>query len=159
MSGPHDEGLIPGPGEPGEGPAVSREDLMRYLDGELAPERRREVEAGLGRSSELQRELALYRTLHEDLAGIRFRQDAPSRSSVWGKVNRRLTRPIGWILIVVGVLAWLSHAGYVFVTAPTPTWEKLATSAVVIGVLLLFASVIHERWQELATDPYRDIER
>ena len=161
MNGGTDEGgLIPGPGEPRDPETgVSREDLMRDLDGELPPDERREVEAKLGSSTELQRDLALYRTLHEDLAGIRIRQEPTARRSVWGAVNRRLTRPVGWILIVVGALVWLSHAGFVFVTAPTPTWEKLATSAVVIGVLLLFATVIHERWQELATDPYRDVER
>jgi anti-sigma factor RsiW len=143
---------------PGTQAEISRETMMRYLDGELAPEERREFEVRLEASTELQRELALYRTLHEDLSGIRIRGNGPNRS-VWTSVHRRLTRPVGWILIVLGVLAWLSHAGYVFMTAPTPTWEKLATSAVVIGVLLLFASVIHERWQELATDPYRYVER
>jgi len=157
--GPQGEG--PAPGEergPGRDPEVSHVTLMKYLDGELSPEERRKVEARLEQSTELQRELAVYRAMHSDLSAIRIREGGMHRS-VWGKVHRRLTRPVGWILIVVGVLAWLAHAGYVFVTAPTPTWEKLATSAVVIGVLLLFATVIHERWQELATDPYRDIER
>jgi anti-sigma factor RsiW len=145
-------------GRPEPEAEISREMMMKYLDGELAPDERREFEVRLEASTELQRELALFRTLHEDLSGIRIR---PGRryQSVWTAVHRRLTRPVGWILIVVGVLAWTAHAGYVFVTAPTPTWEKFATSAVVIGVLLLFASVIHERWQELATDPYRHVER
>jgi anti-sigma factor RsiW len=150
MSGPRS-----GPGPEVE---ISREMMMRYLDSELTPEERREFEVRLESSTELQRELALFRTLHEDLSGIRIRGSGPHRS-VWTSVHRRLTRPIGWILVVMGVLAWIAHAGYVFVTAPAPTWEKLATSAVVIGVLLLFASVIHERWRELATDPYRDVER
>lgn len=143
---------------PGSEAGISQETMMRYLDGELSPEERREFEARLERSTELQRELALFRGLHEDLSGIRLKGNGPHRS-VWSAVHRRLTRPMGWILIVVGVLAWMAHASYVFVTAPAPTWEKLATSAVVIGVLLLFASVIHERWRELATDPYRDVER
>lgn len=137
---------------------VSHATLMRYLDGELTPSERREVEARLERSTELQRELAVYRTLHGDLSAIRIRERGMHRS-VWGAVHRRLSRPIGWLLIVLGMLAWTGFTSYEFVTSQTPTWEKMATSAVIIGILLLFASVIHERWQELATDPYRDIER
>jgi anti-sigma factor RsiW len=139
-------------------PERDEEMLMRYLDGELSPEERRKVEARLESSTELRRELALFRSLHEDLSGIRLKA-GPLGRSIWGAVHRRLTRPVGWLLVVLGATAWTVHAAYVFLTAPTPAWEKLATSAIVIGILLLFASVIHERWRELATDPYRDVER
>jgi hypothetical protein len=37
--------------------------------------------------------------------------------------------------------------------------EKILTSAVVIGVLLLLATVIHDRYREYLTDPYRHLER
>jgi anti-sigma factor RsiW len=137
---------------------ISHEMLMRYLDGELPPEERRRVEGAVERSTELRRELAIYRTLHEDLATISFEAKA-TRGSVWEGVHKRLTRPIGWLLLATGIVAWLIHAVYVFTTSAGPSWEKLATSAVVIGILLLFASVIHERYRELLTDPYRKIER
>jgi hypothetical protein len=38
-------------------------------------------------------------------------------------------------------------------------WEKLATGAVVIGILALLTSVIWERYREWLTDPYRDVHR
>lgn len=140
------------------GNEISHEMLMRYLDGELPPGERRRVEEAVERSTELRRELAIYRTLHEDLATISFEAKA-TRGSVWESVHKRLTRPIGWLLLATGIVAWLIHAAYVFTTSAGPSWEKLATSAVVIGVLLLFASVIHDRYRELLTDPYRKIER
>ena len=37
--------------------------------------------------------------------------------------------------------------------------EKLATGAVVIGVILLLASVIWEQYQSWLADPYRDVHR
>ena len=38
-------------------------------------------------------------------------------------------------------------------------WEKLATSAIGVGIMLLFGSVIYERYKEWLTDPYRDVIR
>ncbi len=137
---------------------VSHEALMRYLDGELPPTERRAVESALERSTELRRELGIFRTLHEDLATISFDRRA-TRDSVWDRVSKRLARPIGWLLVATGATAWLIHLGYLYFTSAATSWEKLATSAVLIGVLLLFASVIHERYRELLTDPYRDVER
>jgi hypothetical protein len=74
-------------------------------------------------------------------------------------VNRRLTRPIGWLLVMMGTVAWVAHFVYEYFTSAAPSWEIMATSAVVIGVLLLFASVIYDRYRELLTDPYRHVER
>ena len=137
---------------------VSHEALMQYLDGELAPTERRAVESALERSTELRRELSVFRTLHEDLAAISFDRRA-TRDSVWERVSKRLARPIGWLLVSTGLTAWLIHFAYLYCASAATSWEKLATSAVVIGVLVLFASVIHERYRELLTDPYRDVER
>jgi ferric-dicitrate binding protein FerR (iron transport regulator) len=131
---------------------------MRYLDGELPPEERRRFEAAMEASTELRREAAIYRALREDLTAVSFERGV-GRDSVWGRVNRRLTRPIGWLLLIVGVAVWVGYVVYEFFASPAPSWQKMATSAVVIGVLLLFASVIYERYRELLTDPYRHVER
>jgi len=144
--------------DPSGAAEVNRETLMRYLDGELSPEERRRVDSALARSTELERELALFRSIHEDFQGIRLGRPDPRRS-IWRAVHRRLSRPMGWIFLTVGVLAWFSHAVWVYLTSPAAGWEKLATSAIGIGILLLFASVIHDRYREWLTDPYNDVER
>jgi len=74
-------------------------------------------------------------------------------------VNRQLTRPLGWVLLVVGTVFWVGYSVYVYLASPAFLWEKVATSAIVIGVLLLFISVIWDRYRDWLTDPYRDIQR
>lgn len=137
--------------------SISHEDLMRFLDDELGPEERVRVEAALAGSTELQRELAIFRAMRADLMAL---PGAPrSGSSVWGAVSRRLTRPLGWALMVGGFLLWAGFGIWVYATSPANPVEKLAVGALGVGFLILLASAILDRLQEWKGDPYRDIER
>ena len=137
---------------------ISSEDLMRYLDGELSPADRARVDAELVSSTELQREVAIFRALKSDFQELSF-HPGTHRTSVWDQVNMHLTRPIGWVLVIAGVVVWLTYGAYLFATTPADPWEKLATGAIAIGILMLLASVIWERYRESRTDPYRDVHR
>jgi anti-sigma factor RsiW len=137
---------------------VSPEDLMRYLDGEMPAGERRVLEAEVERSTELRRELAIWQAMQRDVQGLSFAPPSPDRS-VWGAVNRRLTRPLGWILLIAGATVWLAYVAWMFVLSPVAPWGKLAVGAVVIGFLLLLASVVADRYREWLTDPYRDVHR
>ena len=137
---------------------VTHEEMMRFLDGELQPEEYARVERLVASSSELRREVALFRAMKSDIQNLSF-DPGNRRHSVWEQVNQRLTRPIGWLLVVVGVLAWMVYGTYLFATSSADPFEKLATGAIVIGVLLLLASVIWERFVEWHHDPYRDVHR
>lgn len=140
------------------GGQVTADDLMRYLDGEMPPEERAGVDAALAASTELRREFAMYRALKEDFQGLSF-HPATYRMSVWDQVNARLNRPVGWMLLIGGLVVWMTYGTYVFATSAIAPWEKLATGAVAIGTLLLFASVIWERLREWENDPYKDVHR
>lgn len=137
---------------------VSHEELMRYLDGEISPEERQRIENAIAGSTELRREVAVYRSVKEDLSSLEL-GDHPRSSSIWNRVARRLTRPVGWTLILAGMVVWTAYGTYTYVTSPMELWEKLATGGIVIGILVLLAGVIMERYQEYLTDPYRDVQR
>ena len=137
---------------------ISEADLMRYLDGEMPPGEQARVESALKGSTELQRELALFRSLKTEIQGLSF-HPATYRSSVWDRVNAHVNRPIGWFLLLAGLAVWLVYGVYVYATSPVSPWEKLGTGAIAIGILLLLASVIWERLREWETDPYRDVYR
>jgi anti-sigma factor RsiW len=137
---------------------ITTEELMRYLDGESSPEERERVERGLESSTELQRELAMYRALKSDIQDLSF-PPVNARNSVWDQVNTRLNRPFGWILLISGLVIWMVYGSWVFTTSTASPWEKIGTGAIAIGMLMLLASVIWERLRELETDPYRNVQR
>lgn len=136
----------------------THEQLMRYLDGELSPEERRRMKAAIDTSTELQRELAIFGSMKEGLAGLSF-QPRPRGTSLWDQVHRRVSRPVGWILLLAGCAVWTGYGAYVFYTAPGDLLEKLSTGAVVIGILLLLVSVIQEQYRDWLEDPYKDVHR
>lgn len=143
------------PQKPGQ---VSPDELMRYLDGESPPAERARIDRELETSTELQREVAVYRSLKNDMQDLHF-HPAQLRTSVWDKVNAGVNRPIGWTLLTIGVVIWMTYGTFVFATSSVSVWEKLGTGAVAIGMLMLLASVIWERYRDMQTDPYRDVQR
>ena len=111
---------------------VTKEDLMRYMDGEMPPEQRARLDTELERSTELRRELAIFRAMRTDFQGLSF-DPGTYHKSVWDKVNASVTRPIGWVLVVVGVIVWTAYGAYLFTTSPVNAWEKLATDRISRG--------------------------
>lgn len=136
---------------------VSHEELMRFLDGEVTPEERADIEGRLEASSELRREFAIFRSMKQDLRGLSLA--AHTGDSVWDRIRNRITQPVGWVLALVGFVAWLAYGVWTFVRSPSAIVVKLSTGAIVIGILVLLANVIWERYREYGTDPYRHVHR
>ena len=136
---------------------VSHEDLMRFLDGEVTPEERAAIEGRLEASSELRREFAIFRSMKEDFRDLSF---APQDGdSVWNRIRTRITSPVGWVLAIAGFLGWVAYGIWTFVNSPSAIVVKLTTGAVVIGILVLLAQVIWDRYSEYGSDPYRNVHR
>ena len=136
---------------------ISHETLMRYLDGELAPDERTRIKAAVASSTELQRDVAVFGGMKKDLQSMAF--PLSRDDSVGGVVHRRLTRPLGWILVLAGFTVWSAYGSYLYLMSAIDPWEKLATVAIGVGIMLLCGSVIFERYKEWLTDPYRDVVR
>jgi len=137
--------------------AMSNEELMRFLDGEMSPSETARMEEAVASSTELERELSIYRALQVEVRDLSF-AIRPDRS-VWDTIDRRLTRPIGWLLLTAGAVLWMAFGAWMFATSSVNIIEKLAVAALVIGFLILLTSTILERAREWRTDPYRDIQR
>ena len=136
---------------------ITHEELMRYLDGELPAERVRAVEEAMAGSTELRRDYELYRRMKSDLGSLG--EGMAVQTDAWSRIGRTIARPIGWLLFLVGAVVWLGYAVYAYLTGADAMWEKLATSAVVVGLAMLLLSALLDRMRDLKTDPYREIER
>ena len=137
---------------------VTHEDVMRYLDGEASPELRERIQREVETSTELHREVTIFKHLRDELRQLNLPGGINGRS-VWADVEQRLSRPLGWLLILAGSAIWLGYGTYAYVTSPIDWWEKTATGAIVIGIMLLLASVILEQYRQWLIDPYRDVQR
>ena len=136
---------------------IGREELMRYLDGELPADRARAVEEALETSTELRREHAVFRRMKEDLELMGAQME--TKGTVWNAVNQKLTRPVGWILFMIGAVVWMGYGVYEYLMGADAMWEKLATSAIVVGLGMLLVSALVDRYRDLKTDPYKEIQR
>lgn len=135
------------------GNSVSRQDLMRYLDGELPPEERKRIDEALAISPELRSEMATFRSLKAEFHGLAFRSP-DSAGSVWDRVSHTVARPVGWALLLVGVVAWLVYGVHVFTNSEGDPWERLAIGGVAIGILFLLGAMIWNRVRTWSGDPY-----
>jgi anti-sigma factor RsiW len=132
-----------------------QEALSAYADGELTAEEARRIEAHLDGCTECARELALIRTMG---GAMRTMSTEGRHGDVWEGVNRRIARPIGWLLVLAGVLVW-TGLGIVSWFRQTLTVEWLAITAVGVGVAMLAIGIAHEQYREWKDSPYRNIER
>ncbi|MCE2455778.1 MAG: hypothetical protein J4G12_08210 [Gemmatimonadetes bacterium] len=137
---------------------ISKDDIMRFLDGEMTPEESGEFKARMAESTELKREVELYRKMREELRELPLRSKSRA-ASAWDKVGHRLERPVGWIFLIAGTVAWLSYSAYTFAASSADLFEKLSVAAIVIGSLTLLASIIYKRLRQWPRDQYRDVER
>jgi len=130
------------------------EALSAYADGELPPERAMAIERHLEACTECARELSIIR----GMGGAMRQRPTDGKTGVWAGVHRRITLPIGWILIAAGAaLSAVLIAVSWFRQALTP--EGIAVTAVGIGLAMLAAGIGYEQYREWKDSPYKDIER
>jgi anti-sigma factor RsiW len=129
---------------------VSTQDLMRYLDGELPPTEQRRVELALEASPELREQLRAFRSLRAGLHDLTF-PDRDDRS-VWDRVAVRIVRSRARWFVVAGAALWLVYAFVVLSQGSVDAWTRVTVAGIAIGVLVLFALVIRDRYRSWADD-------
>jgi anti-sigma factor RsiW len=132
-------------------------DISAYADGELAAQDMARIECHLAECTECARELALIKSMGAVMAQETRRR--AGRESVWPGVHRRLTQPIGWILVVAGVAVWGALAVVEWFRAGALTPEWLATTAIGIGLALIVVAIGHQQYREWRESPYKDVDK
>ena len=142
-----------------------KELLTAYADGELDEELYREVEKRLTESEELQQELESIKKVKNLTSQMQLVQpEEEVWNMYWNLVYNQIERGIGWILLSVGAIILLSFGAFHFVRDflldPEPHLiMKIGVSAAILGVIILFVSVLRERLFIRKRDRYKEIVR
>lgn len=135
--------------------------MMAALDGEIAPDQRRELDALLAAHPDLAAEWQRFTRLKEVTAGMSLRTPPEETwDRYWQSTYRRAERGLAWILLSAGSLVlfgyWLWHAlGSLFEDSSAPPLLRAAIVAVGLGLAILTVSVIREKLFTNRRDPYQ----
>lgn len=138
--------------------------MMKALDGELAGGEHSEFDNFL-RNTECANEWAQFRNVKEATMSLKFTAPAPEVwDHYWTSVYNRLERGLAWLLLSLGAVtlfAWgaLLAAEAIWADGEVPLLMKIAIFSVAGGLLLLFFSIIRERWFTSRHDKYNEVVR
>ena len=139
--------------------------LEDYFEGKLSDQDKIEFEKLLEKNDLYKNEFEEQKQIKEALNSMKLKE--PSEEvwdSYWEKTYNKLERSIGWLAIFIGMLLLLGFASVEVVDQffndnSTPIIIKIGTVALVFGVLVLFFSVIREKFFTYKSDKYKEIRR
>ena len=131
-----------------------------YIDGELTQQQRQRVEIHCESCSDCGQELEELRRLRADVGKSGLSQYGEDKwRETMDEPAVRVSRGIGWLLLIGGALAIGGIVLYSFITDPTLELHmKLIIGAIYGGLAILFISVLRQRLIERKTDKYKDVE-
>lgn len=135
--------------------------ISGYLDGELDPAARAQVEARLEGDPHFREEFErMKRLVAAANQGIVPLPDDAAWDGFLDGVYNRVERRTGWVLVVTGLAALVIYGLFLFLAVPGNPLVKLAVSVPVLGLVVLFISVLRQRLQAAKTDRYsREVQR
>lgn len=136
-------------------------DGMRLLDNELSAEERAQYEAHVRECDTCRHELrALGRVVNlTDQLRLRVSDDEFWKG-YWENIYHRTERRIGFLLLMGGIVAFLLYLLYRAVRSPEFfSYEGISFAIVLLGLVVIFISVVRERYHESKNDPYKEVER
>ena len=139
--------------------------LMGYLDGELSAEEKDRLEGHLKGCESCQEELSDFRKLIAITNEVGLLEPEDKLwEKYWGGIYNRIERGIGWILFGVAAIALLIYGGFrmveAIVTDPAiSVLLKVGICVMIIGLAVLFVSVVRERLFFWSNDRYKDVRR
>ena len=131
--------------------------ITGYIDGELGEEELRRLEEHVEGCSACERELGHVQRLAVGTAASCVIHEPPEE--VWDTflddVYNRAERKTGWVLVILGTIALTAFGLTLFIQADDISLlTKLLLSVPVIGLVVLFISVLRQRMSVASTDRY-----
>ena len=136
-------------------------DGMKFLDGEMTTDERREYEQHVRECDLCSKELREMGRVVNLTNEIELKSpDEQFWAEYWRGVHRRLERGVGFFLIVGGLIVLTAWGIFKAVTSPDfLTIRGIASAVFLLGLWIVFLSVVRERYHEAKHDPYKDVQQ
>ena len=139
--------------------------LMGYLDDELDDEQKNSVQQHLASCPQCTAELEEFQKLKQITDQVTLTEPEDRIwQQYWSGVYNRAERGIGWIIFSVSAILLLIYGGFKFIEelVKDPTVNiilKVGLIALIIGLAILFVSILRERIYFRKKDRYKDVRR
>ncbi len=140
---------------------MNREEELKnkYFDGILTEEEKRELRRLTLKDNKTERELKEIDKLKEVIGMLEPVNPEKEWEEYWSSLYNRLERGIGWIIFSIGAIFTLTFFGFQFIKELIRDPElalcaKIGLIALILGLAILFVSVLRERIILYKTDKY-----
>jgi predicted anti-sigma-YlaC factor YlaD len=139
--------------------------MMGYLDDELSAEHRGRFEEHLAGCGECAKELEEFKRLKAITDEVTLVEPEDRLwHDYWDNIYNRIERGLGWIVFSVAGILLVIYGGFKLIEElikdPTVGFLlKAALLALIVGLAIMFVSVLRERLYFWRKDRYRDVRR
>ena len=139
--------------------------MMGYLDEELSAEQKSRIEEHLATCKQCAAQLQEFRQLKAITDQVTLVEPEDRLwQQYWDGVYNRIERGVGWIIFSVAAILLTIYGGFKAIEAiiKDPAVEitlKIALLALLVGLAILFVSVLRERLYFWQKDRYKDVRR
>jgi len=139
--------------------------MMGYLDDELTEEQKKQFEEHLAGCPECTGELKEFQKLKAITDEVTLVEPEDKLwQDYWTGIYNRIERSIGWMIFSVSAILLAIYGGFklietIITDATTGLLLKIGLLALIIGLAILFVSVLRERIYFWSKDRYRNVRR
>ena len=139
--------------------------MMAFLDGELENEQIKTFQAHLKDCSECRQDLEQFTSLKEITDSVSLVEPEDRVwDQYWDNVYNRLERRMGWVFfsiagILLGLFGGFKVIEAVILDPGVDLMFKVCLVVLILGLSILFASVLRERLYFRQRDRYKDVRR
>jgi predicted anti-sigma-YlaC factor YlaD len=139
--------------------------MMGYLDNELTDEQRRRFEEHLAGCPECANELKNFRKLKAITDEVTLVEPEDRIwQNYWDGIYNRIERSIGWIVFSIAAILLTIYGGFKLIEElikddTISMLLKVGLLALIVGLAILFVSVLRERLYFWQKDRYKDVRR
>lgn len=133
--------------------------INKYIDKKLSDKEKAKLQKLIKKDEKLKNELKEFDEIKEVMSMLKTQDPDKEWEIYWSHLYNRIERGIGWIITSIGTVLLLTYAGFQFVKEliidpELALYAKIGILALILGIVILFVSILRERIFISKTDKY-----